>query len=67
MTPATRATCTRALYDRMDAIQRDIHDNADWYDRDDWRGRMHRLDAARELRAIRRALVELRRFEAVAA
>ena len=66
MNRETRATCTRALYDRMDAIQRDIHDNADHFARDDWRGRMHRIDAARELRAIRRALVDLRRFEAVA-
>ena len=60
MTPATRATCTRALYDRMGAVQSDLRTNADYFDRHDWRGRMHRLDAARELRAIRRALRELR-------
>ena len=60
MTRETRATCTRALYDRLDFLERDVRDNADFYDKDDWRGQMHRKNTAREIAAIRRALKELR-------
>jgi hypothetical protein len=68
VTPATRATCTKALHDRLDAIDSDLRTNTDYYDRETWRGRVHRLRAAREIREIRRALRELRFVEwAVAA
>jgi hypothetical protein len=60
MTRETRATCTRALYDRLDFLERDVKDNADFYDKDDWRGRQHRKKVAREIRSIRSALSELR-------
>ena len=60
MTRETRATCTRALYARLDFLERDVRDNADFYDRDDWRGQIHRKNAARKIVAIRRALAELR-------
>ena len=68
MTQETRATCTRALYDRLDFLERDVKDNADFYDKDDWRGQVHRKSVAFEIRAIRRALRELQFVEwAVAA
>jgi hypothetical protein len=68
VTRATIATCTKALYDRLDAIDRDLRDNADYFDRTTWRGHIHRVRAAREIREIRRALRELRFVEwAVAA
>ena len=60
MTRETRATCTRALYDRLDFLERDVRDNGDFYDRTTWRGQVHRKNAAREIVAIRRALAELR-------
>ena len=60
MTAETRATCREALYARMEFLERDVRDNADLYDRQDWRGQQHRKAVAAELRAIRRALVELR-------
>ena len=63
MTRETRATCTRALYARLDALERDIRDNADFYDRTTWRGQIHRKNAAREIVLIRRALAELRFIE----
>lgn len=63
MTRETRATCTRALYARLDALERDTRDNPDYYDRDTWRGQIHRKNAAREIVAIRRALAELRFVE----
>jgi hypothetical protein len=68
MTRETRATCTRALYDRLDFLQRDVQMNSDFYDRHDWRGQVHRKSVAVEIRSIRRALKELRFVEwAVAA
>ena len=60
MTRETRDTCRAALYARMEFLERDVRDNADFYDRHDWRGQQHRKAVADELRAIRRALVELR-------
>lgn len=60
MTAETRATCRDALYARMEFLARDVRDNADFYDRHDWRGQQHRKAVAREIRAIRSALVELR-------
>ena len=60
MTRETRATCTRALYERLDFLERDVRDNADFYDKADWRGQQHRKNAAREILSIRRALKELR-------
>lgn len=67
MSPETRATCRSALYRRMGDLLGDLSTNADFYSPDTWRGQMHRLSAARELRAIRRALRELRAPLAVAA
>ena len=63
MTRATIATCTKALYDRLDALDSDLRTNTDYYDRETWRGQVHRLRAAREIREIRRALRELRFVE----
>ena len=60
MTRETRATCTRALYDRLDFLERDVKDNADFYDKDDWRGQLHRKRVAVEIHDIRSALRELR-------
>jgi hypothetical protein len=60
VTRETRATCTRALYDRLDFLERDVKDNADFYDKDDWRGQVHRKSVAIEILSIRRALRELR-------
>lgn len=60
MTAETRATCRDALYARLAFLERDVRDNADFYDRHDWRGQQHRRKVAVEMRAIRRALAELR-------
>ena len=60
MTAETRATCRDALYARLEALQNDLRTNSDYYDRHDWRGQQHRKAVAVELRAIRRALAELR-------
>lgn len=63
MTRETRATCTRALYERMDFLERDVRDNGDFYDKSDWRGQIHRKSVAVEIMAIRRALRELQFIE----
>ena len=60
MTSETRATCREALYARMEFLERDVKQNGDFYDKDDWRGQQHRKRVAVELRAIRAALAELR-------
>jgi hypothetical protein len=68
MTRSTRATCTRALYARLEALDDDLRTNTDYYDRHDWRGQIHRKRAAAEIMEIRAALRELRFIEwAVAA
>ena len=63
MTRETRATCTRALYARLDALENERRWNPDYYDKDSWRGQIHRKNAAREIVLIRRALAELRFVE----
>ena len=60
MTISTRATCTRALYARLEALDNDIRDNSDYYAKGNWRGEIHRRRAASEIRDIRAALRELR-------
>lgn len=63
MTRATLATCTRALYARLEALDNDIRTNGDYYRRSDWRGQIHRKRAAAEILSIRRAIKELRLIE----
>jgi hypothetical protein len=63
MTRSTRATCTRALYARLEALDNDLRDNADYYAKGDWRTELHRKRAAVEILEIRAALRELRFIE----
>lgn len=62
-TRSTRATCTRALYVRLEALDNDLRTNQDYFSRNSWRGQIHRKRAAAEILSIRRALKELRFIE----
>ena len=61
MTPETRGIAVEAIEYRLDSLINSIRKHRfAHYRKGDWRGDIHRRDAARDLRAMRSALRELK-------
>lgn len=61
MTPETRDVAAEAVEYRLDSLVDSIRTHRyDHYLKGDWRGDIHRRDAARDLRGLRKALRELK-------